>query len=322
MRYWIKHHQHKGKPFVTALKQMGWEYSQNAEITLLDTAGNQKVMRLFAKRDSTFVLYPHTAVACWWYDTLMELPERVKAILVIGEGQKEVQEIITPQVRVEVCGWGYCKILPFKRPKKVKRILFAPIHPSGSVLREEAKQTNAAVYKRLLELKGVQIVVRYIGKPQDNGLWYSPKVIMVRGKPDGSTAQIDNADLVIAEGMYLHLAVARGKPAIGLNQHIPNRVNRRADLPQRWNEYGDLMAYPIDWGDGDIIKLIDRALDESAVSEWKRRFIGEPLDPKKLAELLIDIRGTDNAHKKRTTGVPVEASQRRAERKQGGKDDR
>ena len=106
MRYWILHHQHKGLPIDLALKEAGWEYSQKADIALFDTNHHPKLVRMFEKRRSTLVIYPHTAVACWWYDGVMELPEEFKAILVVGEGQKEVQKIITPNIRVESIGWG------------------------------------------------------------------------------------------------------------------------------------------------------------------------------------------------------------------------
>jgi hypothetical protein len=292
MKYWILHHQHKGKPIEEALRSQKWVYSQTPDIALFDTARNSRIADMFRKKKSTLVLYPHTAIAAWWYDGLMELSDNYAAMLVIGEGQKQVQQIITPNKQVEVIGWSYCQILPFKKPKAVKRILFAPIHPSGGgALRPEARDVNARVYKRLLSLPNVQIVLRVIGKLEDNGLWYSPKTIVKAGKPDGSYAEIDIADLVIAEGMYLSLAVARGKPAIGMNQRIAIKVNRSGLVPERWDEYNYLQAYPIDFDDGDIMELIDRASQESSVKEWKDRFIGEQLQPKKLSDLLIDIRG-------------------------------
>ena len=291
MQYWIIHHQHKGKPIEAALKSQGWVYSRTPDIALFDTARNDRIADMFRKTKSSLVLYPHTAIAAWWYDGLMELPKDYAAILVIGEGQKQVQQIITPNMRTEIIGWSYCPILPFKKPKVVKRIVFAPIHPSGSgVLRPEARDVNARVFRCLLELPDVQIILRVIGKLEDNGLWYSPKVITKNAKPDGTYAEIDIADLVIAEGMYLSLAVARGKPAIGMNQRVKIRSNKGL-APERWEEYNYLQAYPIDFDDdGDLMKLIDMALDGSQVSEWKSRFIGEQLQPKKLSDILIDIR--------------------------------
>ena len=146
------------------------------------------------------------------------------------------------------------------------------------------------MYKRLLELGEVEITMRVIGKLEDNGVWESPNVIINNANPDGSYAEIDAADLVIGEGMYLSLAVARGKPAIGMNQYPPCRANTSECVPKRWNEYNHLQAYPIDFDDGDLTELIDKALDESQVSNWKKRFIGEQLQPEHLSNVLKDIR--------------------------------
>ena len=157
---------------------------------------------------------------------------------------------------------------------------------------------NTRVYERLLEMKGVQINLRVIGDLEKNGLWHSPDVTTTEAQPDGSYAEIDSADLVIGEGMFLSLAVARGKPSIGINQHVIQRANWNDNLPKRWNEYNHLQAYPIDFDDGDLTELIDKAVDESQVSNWKKRFIGEQLQPEHLSNVLKDIR---NEHVKQRT---------------------
>jgi len=295
MKFYIVHHQHKGKPIDEALRSQGWEFSRKPDIALFDTNHHEKIIAEFVRVGATIVIYPHSSSACWWYDELMPLPPEVKAILVVGEGQKEVQKIITPFVRVEAIGWGYCQIKQFKRPKEIRRILYAPIHPNGHNLRQEAKDANARVFSELLKLKDVQLICRVIGSLKDNGIWDSAKVLYKFGKPDGSTREIDMADLVIGEGMFLSLAVARGKPAIGVNQRVPMRGNNplHADYPKHWDEYNDLQAYPIDFDDGAIMELIDKALVEPV--EWKRRFIGEPLDAKKLSEVLKEVRNEYHA---------------------------
>ena len=296
MTYWIHHHQHKGKPIEDALISQGWQCSDAPDIALFDTARNKPIERRFRRGGATLVVYPHTAIAGWWYDGILEPPNGFSAMLTIGEGQKEVQKIITPNIRIETIGWSYCPILPFQKPKAIKQILFAPIHPSvNGKLRQEAKDVNVRVYKRLLEMKGVQINLRVIGDLEKNGLWHSPDVITTEAQPDGSYAEIDNADLVIGEGMFLSLAVARGKPAIGMNQRVTQKVNWSGCVPKRWNEYNHLQAYPIDFDDGDLTELIDKALDESQVSNWKKRFIGEQLQPEHLSNVLKDIR---NEHAK------------------------
>lgn len=290
MRYWIYHHQHKGKPFVRALNDAGWEYSRRPQVVLLDTSHNHKIIEMYLRMKATIVLYPHTSTAAWWYDGIMELHPGVSAMLCIGEGQREVQKIITPDLPTYAVGWGYTPIEPFRKPGSVRRILFAPIHPSGKVLRPEAKETNAAVFRELLKLEKTQIVVRYLGALEANGLWDSPKVIWKPGKANGDYGDILGADLVIAEGMFLHMAVALGKPAIGLNQRVPPRANRSLSEPANWGKYNALQAYPIDYADSGIIGGIDRALTyDETVDTWKRRFIGDPLSPRKLTNVLEDI---------------------------------
>ena len=130
MHYWIHHHQHKGKPIERALVDQGWQYSQTPDIALFDVARGKPIERRFRREGASLVIYPHTAIAGWWYDGLLEPPNGFSAMLTIGEGQKEVQKIITPNIRIETIGWSYCPILPFQKPKAIKQILFAPIHPS------------------------------------------------------------------------------------------------------------------------------------------------------------------------------------------------
>ena len=304
MKFWVVHHQHKGKPYQEALIDAGWQYSRRPQIVLMDTSRSRKIIEAYSKYETTFVLYPHTAIAAWWYDGVMELQPEISAMLCIGEGQAEVQRIITPELPVYPVGWTYCPIKSFQPPKRVKRITFAPIHPSGTILRPEAKEINAKVFADLLTLRDTQIVVRIIGSLEANGLWYSPKVIYQNGKPNGDYSDIDISDLVIGEGMYMYLAVARGKPVIGLNQNLPIRVNNSLKEPANWKKYNHLQAYPIDYADGDIITNIDRALSQDeAVENWKHRFVGKQLDPKILVATLEKIYDAQHDKKQSIMGA-------------------
>ena len=91
----------------------------------------------------------------------------------------------------------------------------------------------------------------------------------------------------------MYLSVARGKPTIGMNQHIPPRPNGycfKEFKLKHWNEYERYLAYPIDFYDGDdLLGLINRAVKEEQ-SEWKRLFIGDKMSSTYLSKLLIDIR--------------------------------
>ena len=299
------HHQHKGKPIDKALREMGWKYDlRSPDIALFDHAINRTepekgrgVIHKFYKEGATIVIYPHSPTGAWWMDgDLFPKEGAVQNELVIAEGQEHVSKIINPNMHVHKIGWSYCPIREFKKPTELKRILFAPIHgPIKGHLRDEAAAANKRIYTQLLKMTNkYQIIVRHINSLESCNLWYSQKPIFVLGKPDGSYKDIDMADLVIAEGTFMYLAVARGKPTIGINQHIPIRPNNtyREFVPKHWNEYGEYMAYPIDFDDSDIITLIDKAIEEDQV-KWKQLFIGEPMNGKKLVEILEEIRSKD-----------------------------
>lgn len=307
MRYFIAHHQHKGKPIDKALRQMGWKYQlRDVDIALFDHAINRtepeagrNIIHKFHKEGATIVIYPHSPTGAWWMDgDIFPKEGAVQNELVIADGQERVSKIINPDMRVHKIGWSYCPIREFQKPKQLKRILFAPIHgPEKGHFREEAVDANKRVYKALLKLTDrYQIVIRHINSIERTGLWYNPKPVFVLGKPDGSYKDIDAADLVIAEGTFMYLAVARGKPTIGINQHVPIRPNNtyREFVPKHWDEYGEYMGYPIDFDDSDIISLIDRAMTEQTA--WKNLFIGKSMDAKNLSDTLKNIRSGEYGH--------------------------
>ena len=92
----------------------------------------------------------------------------------------------------------------------------------------------------------------------------------------------------------MYLSVARGKPTIGINQHVPPRPNGWGGFKpfklNHWNEYEKYLAYPIDFDDGDDLPgLINRATKEEQ-TEWKKIFIGNKMSSSYLSDLLINIR--------------------------------
>ena len=90
----------------------------------------------------------------------------------------------------------------------------------------------------------------------------------------------------------MYLAIARGKPTIGLNQHIPISSNHsKHSKLKNWDKYGEYMAYPIDFDDGDLQDLIYEASIQEQI-EWKKLFIGNPMDANKLVSLLTNLRNS------------------------------
>lgn len=307
MKFFISHHQHKGKSIAIALKHNGWLQSVGkVDVALFDHGiskqhpdDGRSLLSGYFNNGATIITYPHGATGSWWMDNDTFPPnKKIFANLVNSEGRKVVEEIIQPWLKHYVIGWNYCTIKKFQKPTTLKTILFAPIHASTKnfKLREECIDVNARVFKALLELgKGYKIIVRYLNPLEKIGLRYNSKMLFVAGKPDGSFTEIDIADLVIAEGTYMYLAVARGKPTIGMSQHIPIRPNDsdKSFKLNHWNEYEKYMAYPIDFDDSSSLKdLIDRAITEEQTA-WKDLFIGNVMDPKYVSNLLTELRNND-----------------------------
>ncbi|MFA5715011.1 MAG: hypothetical protein WC998_04695 [Candidatus Paceibacterota bacterium] len=287
MKFYINQYQNKGQAFKTALIKAGHVEDLDApDVALFDRdryIHNDREPRreVCAYINSTIMVYPHSALPPWWYDGLVALHDYVKCVFVIGEGQKRAMNIIAPQARVETTGWPWCEVKPFNRPDEIRNILFAAIHPAGGKLRPEALEANQSIMRDLIALpqSKYNISVRYVENRMRQGLRRYESINWIRGTADNSTTDIDNADLVIAEGTMMHLAVARGKPVIGINQHLPCRTNNHSDLytPHNWDKYGSGIAYPINYGDAPLEALFDRAMTEQ--TQWRKDFVGDEMDP-------------------------------------------
>lgn len=312
MRYFISHHQHKGSAIDVALAKEGWLFRhKRVDIALFDYDINHKspergrgTISKYYDEGTTIFTYPHGATGAWWTDSDYYAPnKKVSANLVIGEGHRYVEHIARPYLEHYVIGWGFCPIKEFQKPNKVKRILFAPIHASLATnnIPDNKKQTNALVYEELLKVAHkYKITVRHLNPLETIGLWRNSGVTFKVGKPDGTYDDIDNADLVIAEGTYMYLSVARGKPTIGMHQHYPFSGSRNVDgfKLKHWEKYKDYMAYPIDFEDDSFENLIAIAT-KAEQREWRDLFIGKEMDSKQLVDTLTAIRNQDILNKKR-----------------------
>jgi hypothetical protein len=301
MNFYISNYQHKGKPYYDALRSQGHKpVARIADVSLFDrdiyiTVPDHTISHIQQQidRGSKIVIYPHSALPPWWYDGLVDVKDYLTAIIVVGEGQKEAMKIITPDTKIIVGGWPWCPQKPFEQPKEMKTILFAPIHPSGGKLRPEALRANQSVFyhlKRVARSMGCRVVIRYIHELNRQGLRPYNRFEWVSGRPDGSTKEIDEADVVIGEGTFMYMAVARGKPTIGINQHELTRPNKNSNehTPHNWDKYGPDIAYPINFGTKPLIELIEDAMSGEQ-TEWRERFIGKQLDPKDFSNNLQNL---------------------------------
>jgi hypothetical protein len=292
-KFFLRNHQHKGTPFEKALQSAGFVKSKYPHIGLFDkdwqniTYGteNRKAREIY-ECGAVIVVYPHCFSPPWWYDGMLPVRDFTSCIMVVGKGQKEATEIFVDR-RVEITGWPWCPQKAFE-PTNGEKILFAPTHPAGENLREEAAEANARIQEELLNLN-LDVTCRHIGELEHQGLKYTDKWTWVRGQPDGSFRDIDDADLVIAEGTFMYISIARGKPTIGVNQHLPIRSNvpGKSILPANWDLYGDDLAYPLNYGERSLYDLMDMAQTEQ--SEWRERFIGRDMDGGEFAELIVNL---------------------------------
>jgi len=212
-----------------------------------------------------------------------------KASFVIAEGHAEVLRRIDYPCPIEVVGWTYTEIKKFQpsKPDGKLKVLFAPIHPLGNVhLIEIDREINRQVFTRLLNMPEVDLTVRYIGRMEENKLWPTRKAKFIHGQPDGTTDEIERADVIISAFTHAYMAVALGKPLIMMGERTrPHAGNHLwTGWGEQWEKYKDYMEFPYNICDvlddpNKALKMMNRAMDGSIkLEKWKKLFIGEPFN--------------------------------------------
>ncbi len=303
--FYLKEHQHKGAAFVAALAYAGyWRTSRRmaADFIFIDhdigsrgLGYRQGLEQAHAVGKPVFI-YPHSARPNVMADTHKPWPH-TRALFTISEGHKEVLEALKYPCPVEVCGWSYSDVRPFVpiKPEKEIKVLFAPIHPNNNgFLSDEDKKVNASAFNLLMNTPGINITIRHIHNLEQNGLWYeeSVKVKYVQGQPDGSTAEIETADVIIGSYTLAYIAVALGKPLIMMAEQMRPHVGNTPGLifySKNWEKYREIIRYPYEienCADGEgVLEVMGAVMaGSSKVEDWKRKFIGQPFDGKKFVE--------------------------------------
>jgi hypothetical protein len=286
-----------------ALKNAGHELSQDgdADLLLIDydppIRGYAEVIDYFHDRGSKIVLYPHGATANLVYDGLWEPDGRVAAQLTIGPGEIELMRRLGIDRPTFEIGWFLCPQLPFRPRQQVRRVTFAPTHPSGEgAMLPHQRDANRRVFERLLA-GSWKLTVRHLGTLAHNGIWEVEGVKYVLGNPDLSTAEIDSADCVVAGmGTFPAIAVARGVPTVMYGQVEPKGYGIKGEpvIPLGHPElYRDLVTFPFDaLGGSPLDKTIAWATEsDTLIQEWKRNWVGEPFDAARFVALLERIVG-------------------------------
>jgi hypothetical protein len=299
MRVAINNHQGKANGLQKALEDAGHTIGKDyCDVLLIDFDGPVSHYEYTIERHviqgAKVFLYSHGAMPIVAWDGIYEPSERVSAYLAQSPGQKAVMEAYGYPHPIHVIGWHYCKILPWKPAKEVKRVVFAPWHPHANGfgwLDPKRRELNGQIFEDLLKLDGIELTARCIGTPHKNGLREVDGVNYVKAYPDGSTLEIDWADLVIAEGTYAYLAIARGKPTVMFGQDMHPQDGDTPEMVryvENWDLYRDLMRYPFDFGDGRLSKTLLGASRTEPV-EWKGTFIGETFEPVRFVTLLESL---------------------------------
>lgn len=286
----VRDHRGNSLPYIEALSAKGWDIQPlgaAADVLMLDFdvphGGYRDMIQVYRDAGARIVLYPHGANPVTAWDGLYT-PQPADLCLVPGEGHRMVMEAYGYPNPILVTGFSFCGIKRFK-PSPGERVLFAPIHPKGDgYLDEVSKAENAKAFRALVHSRR-EIHVRHMGSLEQNGLWpvdgvtYYPAGL---GDPT-DLGQIDSADVVVASGTFLSLAVARGRPAVAFGQIAP--VEDPSDPGEQlrsWDRYEPIMRYPHDLG--EILALGCACVSEA--QGWRERFIGKPLDANLLNDRL------------------------------------
>ncbi len=299
MKIAVNNHQNKANKLIAALEAGGHEITKSpmADVLLIDFDGMvsfyPEMIERYAGMGAKVLVYSHGAMPITAYDGIWEPSDRVSAYLAMTPGQKEVMEAYGYPYPIHVIGWHYCDILPFQACHEPKKVLFAPWHPhENGYLHPDRKWCNVDVFHELRWM-GYELTVRHIRTLYQNGLNHVDGVEYVMGHADNSTKEIDEADLVIAEGTFAYLAVARGKPTVMFGQDLIPLDGYRDEMIKKvksWEKYKDIMRYPYDVKDGALYQVIEAACNSEPV-EWKEKLIGTEMDGQEFCLLVEELAG-------------------------------
>jgi hypothetical protein len=234
------------------------------------------------------VMYPHAGrPTVWVYDGIAEPDDRVDLRLEHGAGSLLMAGHFMANhlpLNQHATGWLFSPTAEFEPVENPKRILFAPLHPNIEMMvkggngHDPAPKLNQEIYRRLLELRGVdEIIVSLAGPTWRHGVWPHPRVRFTDNpmmRFEHSYEQIRNADVVVAAGTMAAAAVALGKPTVMFAQSdFQDYVNGEYIQAEHQDLYRDLARYPLDTQDDDLWKLIVRACEKERTS-WRDMWVG------------------------------------------------
>ena len=290
-------HHGKSEGYLSSLPKWNWfRHDENQpdklDLVLTDHAilGRAGQLEDFRQQDTRlFFCYPHAARPNLVNDVVPEW-DGITAHFVPAEGHVDVMRAYGYKKPIHVVGWHLCPLRPFS-PRKLRRVLFAPIHPRCADVDQFA---NREAFLQLVDLalRGhIFLTVRYIKSLEESGLErvdharieYNP------GQLTPCWDAIDNADLVVGHQTFAWLAVARGVPTVKFGTEIPTHLmTEPVQYARHWKAYQPLLAYPLDLlqTDDPLEMLQQSAAGHEAVDAWRHRMIGQPFDSDKFTQIL------------------------------------
>lgn len=287
-------HQEKGAILARTLVIDGWTQVNKddpADICLVDCdvpEPRTSQMRKLAERGTKIFIYPHAARPPIYYDFEgCTENDFVTAQFVTTPRHEEILRRIGYKGPVHPIGWMLCPQKPFVQTDQVRNLLYAPIHANGNRwLSDFDKNINQQVFKNIMHLAErweLKVTVRHIEKLDAVGLEYVPGVNYVVGRPNQSYLDIDKADLVISTQTFLYLAVARGKAALGMGETTVPRLGWNEEgllWAKSWQNYKELMAYPLDAMNAPLhYEAVEALAGSQRLREWRIRLVGSQFEP-------------------------------------------
>lgn len=287
MRLTFHDHDRKSLPLQDALIEQGAEIVfSSADLMLVDHDGTQyyqDFITRFCGLDTRVVIYPHGADAFPAWDGVYKPHPRTVAQLVVGAGHKEAMEAYGYPNPIHEIGWFWCEQKPFT-PAQDMKVLFAPVHClNNGYLRPEMLGRNKQAFSLLLS-REVDLKVRHVRDLGQSGLWPAYKVEYSMAKIETMMSDIDEADVVVANGTFAHLAIARGKPTFMFDGGLPYQDLGKEAV--NWGVYEEAVRYPLQFFECDMEAEVS---SDNRIADWKQRFIGEPMKSEVLTSTLREI---------------------------------
>lgn len=276
MRVTFHDHGGKGARLAAALHAAGHEtVPGGGDVALIDHDYYAEI----CDAHEVVVVYPHGGNVMLDWDGFALHPH-VRLCLTHALGHAEIMEGYGLGVPIVPVGWCFSDLAESRYTEQVRSVLFAPMHPlANGYLNPVFAEANRQALAKLLAAE-INVDVRIFGSPVGYGLDPSTPV---RWVPGGNLTHrdIDAADLVVAEGTTLALAVARGVPVLTFGADIEPDMGRDGVVrPAHWADYAATMRYPYDLDDGPLDHLVASVTQhDSSVAYWRARFVGGAFDP-------------------------------------------